>query len=557
MITHLHIENYALIEHLDLDLAEGFSVITGETGAGKSILLGALGLLLGKRADSRSLKAGAQKCILEADFHIRNPRLQQLFDEAELDFDGSNILVRRELTASGKSRAFVNDTPVPLTFLSELGNYLIDIHSQHQNLLLNREDFQLSVLDVVADNSMLLAQYQTQFHVWKAATQELRREQEELARQQDDQDYLQFQFAKLQEAKLREGEQEELEQEQRTLEHAEDIRNTLYQSATTLNDDDRGAILLVRQAARQINNITGVFPPAQEFSERLESCYLELKDLGESIEDALSDIDIQPGRLEWVNDRLSEIYALQQKHHVDTVAELIQLQTEMGRKLDAIENRDETLRQLRQAVDDAHKKLTALGEQLRQKRTESAQTLERQMKEHLQALGMPKVRFAVDIQPTTACEAHGMDKVQFLFSANQGTPLQNIAQIASGGEIARVMLTIKAILAQKTEMPTIIFDEIDTGVSGSIAERMAQMMRQMTAAENRQVISITHLPQIAALGNRHFRVYKEDAGDTTLSHIAPLNEAEREEAIAHMLSGTNLTEAAMNNARELLANGKR
>lgn len=556
MITHLHIENYALIEHLDLDLAEGFSVITGETGAGKSILLGALGLLLGKRADSRSLKAGAQKCILEADFRIHNPRLQPIFDEAELDFDGENILVRRELTASGKSRAFVNDTPVPLTFLSELGNYLIDIHSQHQNLLLNREDFQLSVLDVVADNSELLTQYQAQFAVWKTATQAFKREQEELTRQQDDQDYLQFQYSKLQEAQLREGEQEELEQELQTLEHAEDIKNTLYQSAATLSDDDRGAILLVRQAARQMSNIADVFPLAEELSERLESCYLELKDLGESIEDALSDIDIQPGRLEWVNDRLSEIYTLQQKHHVESVAELLRLQAEMGAKLDAIENRDETLRQLQQAVDDALQQLTTLGKQLRKKRIESAKTLEGQMINHLHALGMTKVRFEVDIQPTAACEAHGMDKVQFLFSANQGAALQNISQIASGGEIARVMLTIKAILAQKTEMPTIIFDEIDTGVSGNIAECMAQMMRQMTTAEGRQVISITHLPQIAALGSHHFRVYKEDEGDTTLSHITPLSEAERIEAIAHMLSGASLTEAAINNARELLAAGK-
>ena len=552
MLTHLHIENYALIRHLDIDFRAGFSVITGQTGAGKSILLGALGLLQGNRADAKAIKAGAQKCIIEADFLRSGSEITSLMEAEELDFDGQSVTLRREITAAGKTRAFVNDTPVPLTTLKALAPLLIDIHSQHLNLLLQQSDFQLSVLDSLHDNGALLSDYKETFAGWQKAKHRLEETLEAQRNSQSDHDYLTFQHDQLCEAKLTPGEQEQLEQEQQTLEHAEDIKSALYEAAGIIAADERGAIDQLRRAQRQLGQLSRIFPPAEELAERLDSCYIELRDINDTLEDHLADVEFEPGRLDEVNDRLSLIYDLQQKHHVQTLDELIAIRESLGSKLKLEENHDQVILDLKQEIARLEKQLSEQASTLTAVRTTAAGQLEGQMVELLQPMGMPNIRFRADIQPAESYQPTGLDRVQFLFSANQGSPLQPIQQVASGGEIARVMLAIKDILSQHTHMPTIIFDEIDTGVSGSIAECMARTMQQMSALPDRQVISITHLPQIAALGAHHYLVYKEDADDSTLSHIRLLTADERVEQLAHMLSGAVITEAALSNARELL-----
>lgn len=552
MLTHLHIENYALIRHLDIDFRPGFSVITGQTGAGKSILLGALGLLQGNRADAKSIKAGAQKCIIEADFLHSGSAITKLMEAGELDFDGQNVTLRREITAAGKTRAFVNDTPVPLTTLKALAPLLFDIHSQHQNLLLQQSDFQLSVLDALHTEAPLLAGYGETFTQWGKAKRQLEETLEAQRNSQNDHDYISFQHDQLCQAKLMAGEQEQLEQEQQTLEHAEDIKSALYEASGIIAQDERGTIDQLRRAQRQLDQLSRLFPPAEELAARLDSCYIELRDINDTLEDHLADVEYEPGRLQEVNDRLSLIYELEQKHHVTTVDELIAIRESLAAKLQLAENHDQVIHELRQEISRLQEQLGRQAAALTAVRTRSAKRLEEQMVELLRPMGMPNIRFRADIRPAEGFLPTGADCVQFLFSANQGSPLQPIRQIASGGEIARVMLAIKGILSQYTHMPTIIFDEIDTGVSGSIAECMARTMQQMSALPHRQVISITHLPQIAALGTHHYLVYKEDADDDTLSHIRQLTPDERVEELAHMLSGAVITQAALGNARELL-----
>ena len=552
MLTHLHIENYALIRHLDIDFRAGFSVITGQTGAGKSILLGALGLLQGNRADAKSIKAGAMKCIIEADFQLSSPAITELMETEELDFDGQSVTLRREITAAGKTRAFVNDTPVALTTLKALAPLLIDIHSQHQNLLLQQSDFQLSVLDSLHTEAALLAEYKDTFVQWGKAKRRLEETLEAQRNSQSDHDYVTFQYDQLCDAKLMPGEQEQLEQEQQTLEHAEDIKSALYEASGIIAADERGTIDQLRRAQRQLDQLSRIFPPAEELAARLDSCYIELRDINDTLEDHLADVEFEPGRLEEVNDRLSLIYELEQKHHVQTVDELIAIRESLAAKLQLAENHDQLIQDLQQEISRQEGRLAKQAAALTAARTAAAARLEQQMVDLLRPMGMPNIRFRADIQPADEFQPTGLDRVQFLFSANQGSPLQPIRQIASGGEIARVMLAIKGILSQHTHMPTIIFDEIDTGVSGSIAECMARTMQQMSALPHRQVISITHLPQIAALGTQHYLVYKEDADDSTLSHIRQLTPDERVEELAHMLSGAVITEAALSNARELL-----
>lgn len=552
MLTHLHIENYALIRHLDIDFHAGFSVITGQTGAGKSILLGALGMLQGNRADTKAIKAGAQKCIIEADFLLSGTGITELMEAEELDFDGQNITLRREISASGKTRAFINDTPVALTTLKQFAPLLIDIHSQHQNLLLRQSDFQLSVLDALHTEGQRLCDYRSTFTLWHGAKQRLEETLEAQRNSLADHDYLSFQYRQLCDANLTAGEQEQLEQEQQTLEHAEDIKSALYQASGILTEDERGAIDQLRKAQRQLAQLARIFPPAEELAERLDSCYIELRDINDTLDDRLGDVDFEPGRLEEVNERLSLIYELQQKHRVQTVGELIDIREALGRKLQQAENHDQIVQELQREIARLEELLSQQARALTDVRTRSARRLEEQMVELLQPMGMPNIRFRADIQPASGYLPTGADQVQFLFSANQGSDMQPIQQIASGGEIARVMLAIKGILSLHTHMPTIIFDEIDTGVSGSIAECMAHTMQQMSVLPDRQVISITHLPQIAALGTHHYLVYKEDADDDTLSHIRRLTEDERVEELAHMLSGAVITQAALDNARELL-----
>ena len=553
MLQSIHIQNYALIESLDIDFHPGFSVITGETGAGKSIILGAIGLLVGQRADIKAIKNGANKCIVEARFNIASYALESFFEEHEMEYEEGECILRRELYASGKSRAFINDTPATLTQMKELGEKLIDVHSQHQNLLLNHEDFQLSILDILANDEKELQTYQELYSDYKKVCRELAHIQEQAEKNRQDEDYIRFQVEQLEEANLQNGEQEELEQEAETLSHAEEIKASLYKADQLMASGDMTLLSATKECLQTLQGISRVYGQTQEWIERLDSCYIELKDLSQEIASASDDVEFNPTRLDFVNDRLNLIYSLQQKHRVSSVDELIHLAEEYRTKLDAITSYDETIRDLQKKKEAFYAKLLSVAATLTNLRQDAAKEIERQMQAYLIPLGMPNVRFAVELTSKKEPDSKGMDHVTFLFSANKNGVLQNVASIASGGEIARVMLSLKAMIAGAVKLPTIIFDEIDTGVSGSIAEKMALIMEEMGQAD-RQVISITHLPQIAARGKNHYKVYKVDTEVGTNSHIRPLNEEERINEIANMLSGATLTEAALNNAKALLNN---
>ncbi len=551
MLRSLYIQNYALIEKLDIDFEPGFSVITGETGAGKSIILGAIGLLLGQRADVKSIRTGATKCVIEAHFDVsRYSNLRPFFADNGLDYDDECIL-RRELYASGKSRAFINDSPAQLTQMKELGEQLIDVHSQHQNLLINTEGFQLNVLDLLAHDDATLAAYQSVYKQWKQAQGDLDKLVEKIARDKADEDYIRFQWQQLDEARLTPGEQEELEQETELLSHAEDIKAGLYQASQRFNNDENGLLSGLKECCNTMQNLQNVYPPAEEWANRLESSYIELKDIADEIADNEERVEFNPARLAEANERLNLIYTLQQKHRVDTVDELIALRDEYATRLAAISSSDEELETLRQRCEELQEQVRRQASCLTQARQAAAQEVERQMASRLIPLGMPNVRFTVDMGERKEPGPHGSDTVSFLFSANKNGTMQNISSVASGGEIARVMLSVKAMIAGAVKLPTIVFDEIDTGVSGEIASRMADIMQEM-AENERQVISITHLPQIASRGRTHYKVYKQDNETETNSHIRRLTDEERVEEIAHMLSGATLTEAALNNARTLL-----
>ena len=550
MLHSLYIQNYALIEKLDIGFERGFSVITGETGAGKSIILGAIGLLLGQRADVRSIRAGASKCIIEARFDISRYNMKASFEENELDYEDECIL-RRELYASGKSRAFINDTPAQLSQMKELGEQLIDIHSQHQNLLLNKEGFQLNVLDLLAHDEEELNAYQKVYKEWKLAQNELEQLKERMTRDKADEDYVRFQWEQLDEAHLVAGEQEELEREAETLSHAEDIKAGLYRVAQVLSSDEGGLLTGLKECCNVMTGLQQVYPGAEELAVRLESSYVELKDISQEVSGREESIEFNPERLAEINERLNQIYTLQQKHRVSTVAELITLRDEYASRLAAITSSDDDLEVLKQRCEHLYVEVCRHADSLTEARKRAAQEVELQMATRLIPLGMPNVRFVVDMGRRKEPGVHGMNTVNFLFSANKNGTLQNISSVASGGEIARVMLSVKAMIAGAVKLPTIVFDEIDTGVSGEIADRMADIMQEM-ADNERQVISITHLPQIAARGHTHYKVYKKDNETETNSHIRRLTDAERVEEIAHMLSGATLTEAALNNARALL-----
>ena len=553
MLQSIHIQNYALIESLDIDFHSGFSVITGETGAGKSIILGAIGLLVGQRADSKAIKNGASKCVVEARFDISTYQLQEFFEENDLEYEGQECILRREVNASGKSRAFINDTPASLVQMKALGEKLIDVHSQHQNLLLNQEDFQLNVLDILAKADAELQAYKALYGQYKQTSRELATLIDKAEKSRQDEEYIRFQVTQLDEAKLQSGEQEELEQEAETLTHAEDIKGSLYKVNQLMDADNQNLLSLAKEGTHVLQGISRVYAPATEWANRLESCYLELKDLANEIAYASEDIEFNPARLDYVNERLNTIYTLQQKHRVSSVDELLALADGLREKLDAITSSDDRIQALTQQKDKLYQQVLSQAEVLTRLRTEASKEIESQMQAYLIPLGMPNVRFAVELSPRKEPDASGMDNVSFLFSANKNGTLQQVASIASGGEIARVMLSLKAMIAGAVQLPTIIFDEIDTGVSGSIAEKMALIMQEMGQA-NRQVISITHLPQIAARGAYHYKVYKEDTETGTNSHIRALNNEERINEIANMLSGATLTEAALNNAKALLNN---
>ncbi len=557
MIHSLHIEHYALIDRLDIEFSDGFSVITGETGAGKSIILGALGLLRGQRADTRAIQAGATRCIVEAEFDIHDDTLQDFFQQNDLDFDGHHCIVRRELTAAGKSRAFINDTPVQLNLLRQLADSLVDIHSQHQNLLLGRQDFQLSVLDILGQNAERLAAFRQLYHTLSHTRRLLAEAIDAQQRSRDDEDYLRFQHQQLDDAQLLEDEQDQLEQEANTLEHAEDIRMALGTAqqaidSSALDSDGQDVLQRLRTALASLRNIADRYPQADELAERLDSTYIELKDIAAELESQADHVEYNPQRLGQVQERLGLIYTLEKKHHVETVGQLIRLRDNLAQRLALLDGGDERVQQLQRECERLEKETLAAGKAISEARRKASADVESRMQQSLQPLGMPHVQFCVAIDSSADhLSESGIDHVSFLFSANKNTPLRDVADIASGGEIARVMLSLKALIASAVQLPTIIFDEIDTGVSGSIAERMAHIMQQMGAG-GRQVISITHLPQIAALGTRHYRVFKDDTDDRTTTHISLLNPQERITELAHMLSGSTVTDAAMENAKELL-----
>ena len=550
MLQQLYIKNFTLIDELDIELHPGFSVITGETGAGKSIILGAIGLLLGQRADSKSIKQGADRCVIEAHFDLSRYDLKPFFDENDIEYDDHDTIIRRELTAAGKSRAFINDTPVALTMLKELGDQLMDVHSQHQNLLLNKQDFQLNVVDILANDSKELEDYQQCFANYQQKMKELNQLREEIERNKQNADFLQFQYDELEAAQLVEGEQEELEQQSETMSHAEDIKTALYEADNALSGDESGVVSQVKSAYNALNGISKVMPKTAELTERLDSCRIELKDIADEVSQLLERTDFNPAELDNINNRLDRLYELEKKYHVETVEELIQQRDDLKLKLSHIENSDEAVSEMEKEVAKLRSLCAHRAETISTMRRATADNMRSNLAQRLEQLGMPHARFDVSITKTELGK-NGQDSISFLFSANTSTPLQPVSQVASGGEIARVMLSLKAMISGAVKLPTIIFDEIDTGVSGKIAEKMAQIMQEMGRTE-RQVISITHLPQIAALGSHHYRVSKEETKNGTVSHMTELNNEERITEIAQMLSGSDISDAAIQNAKELL-----
>ena len=550
MLKHLYIKNFALIDILDIDLYPGFSVITGETGAGKSIVLGAIGLLLGQRADLKTLKQGADRCVIEAHFDLSRYQMESFFEDNDIEYDANDCIIRRELTSAGKSRAFINDTPVQLSMLKEIGERLVDVHSQHQNLLLNKQDFQLSVLDIIADNVKELSAYKKTYDEYHQAANELESLKEEIERNRQNVDFLQFQYQELEGAHLMVGEQEELEQKSDTMTHSEDIKSALYTADNALQAEDTGIVTSLRSAMNALKGICNVFPEAEELTTRMDSSYIELKDIAQEVSSLLEGIDFDPAELDTVNERLDRLYDLQKKYHAEDTEALIALRDSLKQQLDHIDNSDEALQERQQQVDQLKAKCQQQADHLTQLRTKAAKKIEAEMQKRLVPLGMPNIRFQISISKE-GLNANGQDKVAYLFSANTSTPLQPVSQVASGGEIARVMLALKAMISGAVKLPTIIFDEIDTGVSGKIAEKMAEIMHEMGSHE-RQVISITHLPQIAALGSAHYKVEKEETPQGTTSRMEQLTPDERITEIAQMLSGSKVTEAAIQNAKQLL-----
>jgi len=551
MLKSLSIINYALISNLKIDFGSGLSVLTGETGAGKSIIIGALSLMQGQRADTKVIKEGTQKSVVEANFEIGNYHLQSFFDENELDY--SDICqIRREITVAGKSRAFINDTPVSLNLLRDLSNRLLDIHSQHENLLLSTEDYQLQVVDTIAQNHAELLDYQTSFHQWNKAKTELQKLLKESERQHADLDYLQFQLTQLEEAHLKTGEQTDLEEELETLSHVEEIKRELQMADTLLSMDEANVLKSMKEISNAVQRIKNYLPKADNWSERIESIYIDLKDLSLDISAEQERTDFNPERLEYVDNRLSLLYALQKKFKAESVEELITLRDSYRKQLNRIDNFEDELKETEKLVNAAYNEMKNTARMLTVSREKAKPTIEKYLIEQLSLLGMANVQFVVGITNSEDYTEKGNNTVEFLFSANKNRSVQAVAEIASGGEISRLMLAIKSLLIRKSDLPTIIFDEIDTGVSGEIAGRMGEIMKKMS--ESTQVITITHLPQIAAKGNAHFCVYKDHSGIQTETYIKYLTDEERVKELAQMLSGKTVTDAALMNARELLKN---
>ena len=551
MLKHISIRNFALIERVEVDFSAGFSVITGETGHGKSVFLGAISVLLGQRSDAKSIREGADRCVIEGSFDITDFVLQGWFEENNLDYD-SECIVRREVAASGRSRAFINDTPVSVAQLKELGARLMDIHSQHQNLLLGDAGYQLRVLDTLSGNKALLDSYKEQYEAYRSLNGELKKLKEALENSRRDEEWLRFQLDELNGAALTDGEVETLEEEVRELSHAEEIQAALYGACTAIDSDGNSLLQALREGANALARISSHYSAAEELVSRLENCYIELKDCNSEMEQRAGRVQYSPDRLEYVERRLAMIYDLQKKHRVDSVAGLLELAASFAERLDRIECGDDDIKALQRRIDALGKELTKLAGELTKVRKASAQHLQKEMVASLVNLGMPMIRFEVDFAATDGFTPLGCDVITFLFSANSSSAPQPLCDVASGGEMARVMLALKSLVASSTNQPTLIFDEVDTGVSGVLAERMGRMMQQMGRA-NRQVLSITHLPQVAALGLRHYKVHKEETANGAVTDIVELEQQERVREIAQMMSGEVLTDAAINAANLLLS----
>ena len=551
MLKTLHISNYALITTLTIDFEAGMSVLTGETGAGKSIIIGALSLIQGQRADTRMVKEGTEKSIVEAEFDVKNYSLKSFFENNDLDYNDA-CLIRREIATNGKSRAFINDTPVPLNLLRELSDKLLDIHSQHENLLLSTENYQLMVVDAVAQNINELTDFKQSFTEWNEAKSDLNKLRKEADRRNADLDYLRFQLNQLDEAKLTVGEQTDLEAELEMLSHVEEIKLALGQTDHLLTNEDTNVLKSVKDITVALRRINNYLPESTNWTERLEAVLIELKDMAADISLAQNKLEFNPERLEMLDNHLNLIYSLQKKFRVDTIEKLIELRESFRNQLNRIENMEEELIEAQKRVQACFQVMKINAETLTETRRKAIPAIEKYLVEQLHLLGMPDVRFVVSIMPATEYTEKGNDVVEFQFSANKNRSVQPVSLIASGGEVSRLMLAIKSLLIRQSDLPTIIFDEIDTGVSGEISGRMGEIMRKMS--QSTQLIVITHLPQIASKGHTHYSVYKDNTGTQTETHIRRLTPDQRIKELASLLSGKTITEAAMMNARELLNN---
>lgn len=550
MLKSIFISNYALISTLEIDFQSGLSVLTGETGAGKSIILGALSLILGQRADNKSIKKEEDKCVVEAVFDISvYKHLDDFFEINELDQDVHHCIIRRELSANGKSRAFINDTPVALTVLRDLTSRLIDIHSQHENLLLSNAVYQLEVLDTVARNSELLQRYRESYHAWKADEKALEKLKADAVKASSETDFIRFQFNQLHEAKLVAGEQQALETEQESLSHVEEIKTELNR-ITGLLDGEQGSLVQLKESVAALSKIAKFITEGDSKFERIQAAYIDLKDLTQELMLLQENLEFNPTRLEETENRLSELYSLMQKFKVNSVEALIEKKSYFDTQLQHIDSYENDIMQLEKNLSISLAQMQKHASLLTESRVSQIATVEQYMVQQLSQLGMSNIQFKIRLMPMQHYTENGIDEVEFLFSANKNREMQKVEEIASGGEVSRLMLSIKSLIAGKSDLPTIIFDEIDTGVSGEIAHRMGEIMFQMS--RNMQVITITHLPQIAAKGEHHFRVYKDDSGQQTETYIQQLSAAERVDEIATMLSGKARGEAAIQNARELL-----
>jgi len=549
MLKSLYVSNYALISLLELNLSKGLTTVTGETGAGKSIILGALGLIIGQRADRNILANQEEKCIVEATFDIADYKLESFFEDNNLDYDPQTI-IRREINSNGKSRAFINDSPTALETIRDLSLQLIDIHSQHENLALSKSVYQLNIVDSLADNEEYLTQYKSYFKKFSDLKNSLAELLNILDKEKKELDFISFQYKQLDDAKLIEGEQEELEDELKSLSHIEEIKSSFTYINSILEGDESNIILKVKELRESIHKLNSIYPKSDDIYKRFDSIYIELKDCSSIIEQWSDKLEQNPERLQWIRDRLDLIYSLQQVHKVSNIKALITIKDHYAQRITVIETSDEQLEKIKEEITQTESILYEIADKLHQRRFEIAKYLSNELTNLLQPLSMPHASCLIDVSKLETLGINGQNKIRFLFSANKNSPPLEIADTASGGELSRFMLSLKYIISKKMQLPTIIFDEIDSGVSGETADKMGNMIREMS--KKMQVLNITHLPQIAAKGNQHLLVYKEYKEHSTQTNIRLLNEDERLMAIAKMLSGEIVTNSAIEHAKELL-----